>query len=95
MTPDLSSVDGSTGAPHLALESTNRPRIAFVKYYDKASTLLAGEQVATALIARGWSADVVPARELGRIRRPHVLVFIKTSRRASNCCTARTAPSAS
>ncbi len=80
MTPDLSSVDGSTGAPHLALESTNRPRIAFVKYYDKASTLLAGEQVATALIARGWSADVVQARELGRIRRPHVLVFIKTSR---------------
>jgi hypothetical protein len=55
--------------------------IGFVKYYDKGSTRLAGEQIATALTAeRGVEASVLHARRLARLRRPSILVFIKTSR---------------
>jgi|CXWL01.1.fsa_nt_gi hypothetical protein len=57
-----------------------RPPVAFVKYYDKGSTRLGGEQVAAGLNRRGWSAGMVAARELARLRQPSILVFIKTSR---------------
>jgi len=58
---------------------SGRPPVAFVKYYDKGSTDIAGEQVAAALRGRGWDARTVYAAEAARLR-GHVLVFIKTSR---------------
>lgn len=55
------------------------PPVAFVKYYDKGSTVMGGEQIAAGLAARGWRARTVYPRELRRLRGA-VLVFIKTSR---------------
>lgn len=56
-----------------------RPPVAFVKYYEKGSTDIAGDQVAAGLRGRGWDARVVWASEAARLRH-HLLVFIKTSR---------------
>jgi hypothetical protein len=53
--------------------------VAFVKYYDKGSTLMGAHQVADGLAARGWQARAIYARELPAVRRG-ILVFIKTSR---------------
>lgn len=51
----------------------------FVKYYDKASTILAADQMATALRSRGLDARAIGAGELRRERGAR-LVFVKTSR---------------
>jgi hypothetical protein len=53
--------------------------LAFVKYYEKASTILRADQVAEALRRHGASAVSIEAAQLGSVR-DHVLVFIKTSR---------------
>ena len=53
--------------------------IAFVKYYEKGSTVMGGDQIAEGLGRRGWEARTIRARELGAQPRG-VLVFIKTSR---------------
>ncbi|HEX5758890.1 MAG TPA: hypothetical protein VF121_06810 [Thermoanaerobaculia bacterium] len=53
--------------------------VAFVKYYDKGSTVMGAHQIADGLAARGWRARVIYARELEEVR-GGVLVFIKTSR---------------
>jgi hypothetical protein len=53
--------------------------IRFVKYYDKGSTDLAGEQIAAALRGRGFDAETCYGAEAAR-RRGSLLVFIKTSR---------------
>ena len=54
-------------------------KVFFVKYYDKGSTVMAGDQIAEALRARGheaWSVYPDDVREV----RDAILVFIKTSR---------------
>ena len=53
--------------------------VAFVKYYDKGSTLMGAHQIADGLAARGWRARAIYARELAAVRRG-IVVFIKTSR---------------
>jgi hypothetical protein len=53
--------------------------VAFVKYYEKGSTVMGADQIAAGLRRRGWEASSIPAREIGAQRRG-VLVFIKTSR---------------
>ncbi|HKI03341.1 MAG TPA: hypothetical protein VKK31_15285 [Thermoanaerobaculia bacterium] len=53
--------------------------VAFVKYYEKGSTVMGADQIAEGLAARGWNARSIPVRELRGIRRG-ILVFIKTSR---------------
>jgi hypothetical protein len=53
--------------------------VAFVKYYEKGSTVLGADQIAEGLQARGWDARSIPAAELGRLTNA-VLLFIKTSR---------------
>lgn len=53
--------------------------IAFVKYYEKGSTVMGGDQIAEGLRARGWNARSIPVRELASVT-GGILVFIKTSR---------------
>jgi hypothetical protein len=53
--------------------------VAFVKYYEKGSTVMGADQIAAGLAERGWNARALPAGELRSIARG-VLVFIKTSR---------------
>ena len=53
--------------------------IRFVKYYDKGSTDLAGEQIAAALVARGLDAATCYGPDAARCR-DSILVFIKTSK---------------
>gem|GEM_PF-1151248 len=53
--------------------------IAFVKYYEKGSTVMGADQVAEGLRARGWDARSIPVAELAGVR-DGILVFIKTSR---------------
>lgn len=53
--------------------------IRFVKYYEKASTVLSGDQIAGELARRGLDARSVPAAE-ALSARDSILVFIKTSR---------------
>lgn len=53
--------------------------VAFVKYYEKGSTVMGADQVAERLKARGWDARSIPVREIGSVR-DGVLIFIKTSR---------------
>jgi len=53
--------------------------IAFVKYYEKGSTVMGGDQIAAGLADRGWQARSIPAGELASVERG-ILVFIKTSR---------------
>jgi hypothetical protein len=53
--------------------------LAFVKYYDKGSTIMGADQIAAGLSERGWNARSIPAAELPSIS-GGVLVFIKTSR---------------
>lgn len=53
--------------------------VAFVKYYEKGSTVMGADQVAERLRARGWDARSIPMRELPGVREG-ILVFIKTSR---------------
>jgi hypothetical protein len=53
--------------------------VAFVKYYEKGSTIMGADQIAEGLQARGWNARSIPVRELRGVRNG-ILVFIKTSR---------------
>ena len=53
--------------------------IAFVKYYEKGSTVMGADQIAAGLAERGWNAVSIPVGEVGSIA-GGVLVFIKTSR---------------
>jgi len=53
--------------------------IAFVKYYEKGSTVMGGDQIAAGLQDRGWNARSIPVGELRGVERG-ILVFIKTSR---------------
>jgi hypothetical protein len=53
--------------------------VAFVKYYEKGSTVMGADQIAEGLAARGWNARSIPVAELPGVR-DGVLVFIKTSR---------------
>ena len=53
--------------------------IYFVKYNDRASTVMGGDQIAEALRARGYDAWTVSPREVRDVR-DAILVFIKTSR---------------
>jgi hypothetical protein len=53
--------------------------VRFVKYYDKGSTVMGAHQIAEGLVARGWDARPIYAREIGSVRNG-ILVFIKTSR---------------
>lgn len=67
-----------------SLPLSTRPRsgcvpITFLKYYDKGSTVMGGDQIASGLAERGWEARSLPISELDRLS-PGILVFIKTSR---------------
>jgi hypothetical protein len=53
--------------------------VAFVKYYEKGSTVMGADQIAEGLRARGWNARSVPVAAVGNVE-PGILVFIKTSR---------------
>jgi hypothetical protein len=53
--------------------------VAFVKYYEKGSTVMGADQIAAALREREWDARSVPVAEVGSVP-PGILVFIKTSR---------------
>src|SRR5882724_5859399 len=53
--------------------------VAFVKYYEKGSTVMGADQIAEGLAARGWNVRSIPVAELASVR-DGVLVFIKTSR---------------
>ncbi len=53
--------------------------VVFVKYYDKGSTVIGGEQVSRELRRRGFASRVVYAWQLAAVR-DAILVFIKTSR---------------
>jgi hypothetical protein len=53
--------------------------VAFIKYYEKGSTVMGADQIAEGLQARGWDARSLPVARLGTMRNG-VLVFIKTSR---------------
>jgi len=53
--------------------------VYFVKYYDKGSTVMAGDQIAEALRARGCEAWSVYPDDVEDVR-DAILVFIKTSR---------------
>lgn len=55
------------------------PRVFFVKYYDKGSTDLGGEQVAAALRERGVESRTIYPHEIRDVR-DAFLVFIKTSK---------------
>jgi len=55
------------------------PPVLFVKYFDKGSTILGGEQVATALCERGVESRTIAAGELDGVRGA-ILVFIKKGR---------------
>ncbi len=54
-------------------------KVLFVKYYDKGSTVMAGDQIAEALRARGHEAWSVYPGEVREVR-DAIVVFIKTSR---------------
>jgi len=58
--------------------STLRP-VIFVKYYDKASTILAADQVSEALRAIGVESHSIYPDRIGEFR-DAVMVFIKTSK---------------
>jgi hypothetical protein len=72
--------------PSTATQSSANPTIAplpfpvaFVKYYEKGSTVMGADQIAAALRERGWDARSVPVGELWDVPRG-ILVLIKTSR---------------
>ena len=60
------------------LETAPPNLVAFVKYYDKGSTRLGGDQIAAGLKSRNVGARAIEAREISGERSP-ILVFIKTS----------------
>jgi hypothetical protein len=53
--------------------------VAFIKYYEKGSTVMGGDQIAEGLRERGWNARSIPVAELASVERG-ILIFIKTSR---------------
>jgi hypothetical protein len=53
--------------------------VAFVKYYEKGSTVMGADQIAAALRERGWDARSVPVAGVAGVP-PGILVLIKTSR---------------
>ena len=53
--------------------------VIFVKYYDKASTILAADQVSQALSERGVDSQAIYPENLGEYH-DCIVVFIKTSR---------------
>ncbi len=66
----------------LPLSARSRSRslpVTFLKYYEKGSTVMGGDQIAAGLADRGWEARSLPISELDRLE-PGILVFIKTSR---------------
>jgi hypothetical protein len=71
--------------PSIATRSTSAPAaplpfpVAFVKYYEKGSTVMGADQIAAALRERGWDARSIPVAEIGSVP-PGILIFIKTSR---------------
>jgi hypothetical protein len=71
--------------PSIATRSNPAPAgplsspVAFVKYYEKGSTVMGADQIAAALRERGWDARSVPVGELWEVP-PGILIFIKTSR---------------
>jgi hypothetical protein len=71
------AVQGNEEVP----EPTGPPRlpVAFVKYYEKGSTVMGADQIATGLHDRGWNARALPVSELADVE-GGILVFIKTSR---------------
>lgn len=59
-------------------ETLARP-VYFVKYYDKGSTVLGGEQISAALRALGVESRTIYPNEIAPLRGA-ILVFVKTSR---------------
>jgi len=53
--------------------------VAFVKYYEKGSTVMGADQIADGLRGRGWNARSIPVGELAGFS-GGILLFIKTSR---------------
>jgi hypothetical protein len=53
--------------------------VAFVKYYEKGSTVMGADQIAAGLAARGWNAQSIAIDELRSVENG-ILIFIKTSR---------------
>lgn len=53
--------------------------IRFVKYYEKASTILGGDQIAAELARRGLDARSMPVAEAAAAR-DSIVIFVKTSR---------------
>jgi hypothetical protein len=68
----------SAASPSRAASPLSIP-VAFVKYYEKGSTLMGADQIAAALRERGWDARSVPVAEVRNVP-PGILVLIKTSR---------------
>jgi hypothetical protein len=72
----LSTLPRSSTAP----DSAPLPfPVAFVKYYEKGSTVMGADQIAEGLRGRGWDARSVPVADVGSVE-PGILVLIKTSR---------------
>lgn len=71
--------EAGTAAPREGTRAPLGVPVAFVKYYEKGSTVMGADQVAERLRARGWDARSIPVREIGTVR-GGILVFIKTSR---------------
>lgn len=63
----------------MSAEALSGIPLRFVKYYEKASTVLGGDQIAEALASRGLDARSIAAEALGG-ERGALLVFVKTSR---------------
>src|SRR3954453_21966044 len=69
----------------IATRSTSAPAnplplpVAFVKYYEKGSTVMGADQIAAALRERRWAAGSGPVAGGGKVP-PGILVLIKTSR---------------
>src|SRR5215216_6855603 len=69
--PDMDPSEKSLATPPVP--------VAFVKYYEKGSTVLGADQIAEGLRGRGWDARSIPVHELRGLRHG-IAVFIKTSR---------------
>jgi len=68
----------SAASPSRAASPLSIP-VAFVKYYEKGSTVMGADQIAVALRERGWDARSVPVADAASVP-PGILVLIKTSR---------------
>jgi hypothetical protein len=75
----MSSPGPAKNPSEAALPSVPSVPVAFVKYYEKGSTVMGADQIAEGLAARGWNARSIPVAALPGVR-GGILVFIKTSR---------------